>query len=235
MTRMSEIPAEILAEMTPAVRAFVESLLLQMAAMQDEIDELKSQVTDLKSQLKRLTPQSVGCVATHRANRRSTIRKWCVPTHPTRLEVAAGERTPVVHGRIPDEANQPESLAVDGRGVELRRVCRLRQSCGNRSAETSRGAVRGNHPLRPGEDVLAGPAAAMVLGASEAGHPGVDRASRSAGETTGARSATPGRNPVRPLARIQIGFALVGEIPVGDETGPGRGGWSVAARGVQRA
>lgn len=51
MTRMSEIPPEILAEMTPAVRAFVESLLVQMAAMQDEIDELKSQ-------LKRLTPQN---------------------------------------------------------------------------------------------------------------------------------------------------------------------------------
>ena len=51
MTRMSEIPAEILAEMTPAVRAFVESLLAQMAKMQAEIDELKSQV-------KRLTPQN---------------------------------------------------------------------------------------------------------------------------------------------------------------------------------
>ena len=34
MARMPEIPAEILAEMTPAVRAFVESLLFQMAAMQ---------------------------------------------------------------------------------------------------------------------------------------------------------------------------------------------------------
>jgi len=52
---MSEIPPEILAEMTPAVRVFVESLLTRMAdmqmAMQAEIDELKTQV-------KRLTPQN---------------------------------------------------------------------------------------------------------------------------------------------------------------------------------
>ncbi len=51
MKRMSEIPAEILAEMTPAVRALFESMLLQMAAMQAEIEELKTQV-------KRLTPQN---------------------------------------------------------------------------------------------------------------------------------------------------------------------------------
>jgi hypothetical protein len=37
--------------MTPAVRVFVESLLLQMAQMRAEIEELKSQV-------KRLTPQN---------------------------------------------------------------------------------------------------------------------------------------------------------------------------------
>ena len=44
MTRMSDIPPELLAEMTPAVRAFIESLLVQMAEMQArmqaEIDEL---------------------------------------------------------------------------------------------------------------------------------------------------------------------------------------------------
>lgn len=55
MTRMSKIPPELLAEMTPAVRVFVESLLVRMAdmqmAMQAEIDELKAQV-------KRLTPQN---------------------------------------------------------------------------------------------------------------------------------------------------------------------------------
>jgi transposase len=55
MTRIPEIPPELLAEMTPAARAFVESLLVQMAemraAMQAEIDELKAQV-------KRLTPQN---------------------------------------------------------------------------------------------------------------------------------------------------------------------------------
>lgn len=51
MRRMSEIPAELLAEMTPAVRVFVESLLVQMADMQAEIE-------DLKAQVKRLTPQN---------------------------------------------------------------------------------------------------------------------------------------------------------------------------------
>jgi len=52
---MSEIPPELLAEMTPAVRVFVESLLVRMAdvqtAMQSEIDGLKAQV-------KRLTPKN---------------------------------------------------------------------------------------------------------------------------------------------------------------------------------
>ena len=51
MTRMSEIPAELLAEMTPAVRMFVESLFVQMSDMRAEIE-------DLKSQVKRLTPQN---------------------------------------------------------------------------------------------------------------------------------------------------------------------------------
>ena len=51
MKRISEIPPELLSEMTPAVRVFVEALLLQMAQMRAEIEELKSQV-------KRLTPQN---------------------------------------------------------------------------------------------------------------------------------------------------------------------------------
>jgi transposase len=51
MKRISEIPPELLAEMTPAVRVFIEALLLQMAQMRAEIEELKSQV-------KRLTPQN---------------------------------------------------------------------------------------------------------------------------------------------------------------------------------
>jgi hypothetical protein len=51
MTRMPEIPAELLAEMTPAVRVFVESLLVQMADMRAEIE-------DLKTRVKRLTPQN---------------------------------------------------------------------------------------------------------------------------------------------------------------------------------
>ena len=48
---MSEIPAELLAEMTPAVRMFVESLFVQMSDMRAEIE-------DLKTQVKRLTPQN---------------------------------------------------------------------------------------------------------------------------------------------------------------------------------
>jgi transposase len=51
MTRMSEVPPELLAEMTPAVRVFVESLLMEMADMRTEIE-------DLKAQVKRLTPQN---------------------------------------------------------------------------------------------------------------------------------------------------------------------------------
>lgn len=51
MTRTSEIPPELLSEMTPAVRAFVESLLIQIAEMRVEIE-------DLKAQVKRLTPQN---------------------------------------------------------------------------------------------------------------------------------------------------------------------------------
>ena len=57
MTRMSEIPPALLAEMTPSVRAFVESLMLQMAEMQArmqaEIDDLKAQV---KSSPRRIPP-----------------------------------------------------------------------------------------------------------------------------------------------------------------------------------
>ena len=55
MTRMSDIPAELLAEMTPAVRAFVESLLLQMAEMQAR---MQAEIDELKAQVKRLTPQN---------------------------------------------------------------------------------------------------------------------------------------------------------------------------------
>jgi|GEM_PF-5124799 len=48
---MSDIPPELLAEITPALRAFVESLLIQMAEMQAKIDESKAQV-------KRPTPKN---------------------------------------------------------------------------------------------------------------------------------------------------------------------------------
>ena len=55
MTRMSEIPPELLVEMTPAVRAFVESLMLQMAEMQAR---MQAEIDDLKAQVKKLTPKN---------------------------------------------------------------------------------------------------------------------------------------------------------------------------------
>ena len=55
MTRMSEIPPELLAEMTPAVRAFVESWMLQMAEMQAR---MQAEIDDLKAQVKKLTPKN---------------------------------------------------------------------------------------------------------------------------------------------------------------------------------
>ena len=55
MTRMSEIPPELLAEMTPAVRAFVESLFVQMAEMQAR---MQAEIDELKAQVKKLTPKN---------------------------------------------------------------------------------------------------------------------------------------------------------------------------------
>ena len=55
MTRMSEIPPALLAEMTPAVRAFVESWMLQMAEMQAR---MQAEIDDLKAQVKKLTPKN---------------------------------------------------------------------------------------------------------------------------------------------------------------------------------
>ena len=52
---MSEIPPELLAEMTPPVRAFVESLMLQMAEMQAR---MQAEIDDLKAQVKKLTPKN---------------------------------------------------------------------------------------------------------------------------------------------------------------------------------
>ena len=51
MTRMSQIPPENWAEMTPAVRVFVESLLIQ-------IPDMRAQIDDLKAPVKRLVPQN---------------------------------------------------------------------------------------------------------------------------------------------------------------------------------
>lgn len=55
MTRMSDIPPELLAEMTPAVSAFVESLLIQMAEMRAR---MQAEIDELKTQVKRLTPKN---------------------------------------------------------------------------------------------------------------------------------------------------------------------------------
>jgi transposase len=59
MTRMSEIPPELLAEMTPAVRVYVESMLVRMAGMQAELDELKAQVKKLTPQNSSVPPSTV--------------------------------------------------------------------------------------------------------------------------------------------------------------------------------
>ncbi len=58
MTRKSEIPAELVAEMTPAVRVFVESLLLQIVELKVQTVNMQAEIEELKSQVKRLTPQN---------------------------------------------------------------------------------------------------------------------------------------------------------------------------------
>ena len=55
---MSDIPPELLAEMTPAVRAFVESLMVQMAEMQAR---MQAEIDELKAQVKNLTPKNSPC------------------------------------------------------------------------------------------------------------------------------------------------------------------------------
>ena len=55
MRQMFEIPAEVSAEMTPVVCAFFESLEVQMSAM---LAKMQAEIDDLKSQVKRLTPQN---------------------------------------------------------------------------------------------------------------------------------------------------------------------------------
>ena len=55
MTRMSEIPPGLLAQMTPAAGAFVESLLVQMAEMQAR---MQAEIDELKAQVKKLTPKN---------------------------------------------------------------------------------------------------------------------------------------------------------------------------------
>ena len=44
MTRLSEIPPELLNEMTPAVRAFVEVLLLRIAELETRVEELETKL-----------------------------------------------------------------------------------------------------------------------------------------------------------------------------------------------
>lgn len=58
MTGKSDIPDELLAEMTPAVRAFVETLFARITALEERIDVLQAENEQLRSQVKRLTPQN---------------------------------------------------------------------------------------------------------------------------------------------------------------------------------
>lgn len=65
MTGTSHIPAELLAEMTPAVRVFVEGLLAANAALEARVASLEATVwalqaenEQLRAQVKRLTPQN---------------------------------------------------------------------------------------------------------------------------------------------------------------------------------
>lgn len=44
MTRMSQIPPELAAEMTPAVRAFVEALLARIGELEDRVEQLQSRL-----------------------------------------------------------------------------------------------------------------------------------------------------------------------------------------------
>jgi transposase len=53
MTRTSEIPQELFDEMTPAVRAFVEALLVRQAELERQVAELKTQVATLEARLGR--------------------------------------------------------------------------------------------------------------------------------------------------------------------------------------
>jgi len=51
MARMSEIPPELLDEMTPAVRAFVEVLLIRIADLEQQNAELRKRVEELEAKL----------------------------------------------------------------------------------------------------------------------------------------------------------------------------------------
>lgn len=58
MAPTTVIPPELLAEMTPAVRAFVETLLQQQAELRAENARLRAELDDLKAQVQRLTPKN---------------------------------------------------------------------------------------------------------------------------------------------------------------------------------
>ena len=53
MTRPSEIPTEILDEMTPAVRGLGESLTIQMTEMPVQSARMQTVIDELKSEVKR--------------------------------------------------------------------------------------------------------------------------------------------------------------------------------------
>ena len=72
MTRMSEIPPELLDEMTPAVRVFVESLLAQHAA---QIESLEKRIAQQEKR-----------IAQHEAklgtNSRNSSKPWTPHSRP---------------------------------------------------------------------------------------------------------------------------------------------------------
>ncbi len=102
MTRMSEIPPELLAEMTPAVRAFVESWMLQMAEMQAR---MQAEIDDLKAQVKKLTPKNSSVPPSTQHPQASHV------PHLASLSVRLNQ---VDHLSSPDEArsHNSESLAA---------------------------------------------------------------------------------------------------------------------------
>jgi hypothetical protein len=92
MSRTSEIPAEILAEMTPALRAFVERLLSVNSVLHALIAKMQAEIDELKSLVKRLTPQTRIPATSFDLPLLRNEELWCVAfgsaNRPVRCEVA---------------------------------------------------------------------------------------------------------------------------------------------------